>query len=158
MMGIKTAKGQTVLKDRSVRLTPRQRSAFILCDGKRSIEEVLALTKDLGVTLDDIKLLFLEGLLGDGSGDSAPLLVGSASGASSPPSVLPPSGRSRQQRYQDAYPIAIRVTASLGLRGFRLNLAVEAASGYEQLKELSPRIRDAVGAEAFAPLEHALLG
>jgi len=153
---IKTEKGQAVLKDRSVSLTPRQRSAFILCDGKRSIDDVLQLTKALGTSLDDIKLLFQEGLLTDEAADSALSVPhGEATGT---PSVLPRSGRSRQQRYQDAYPVAIRVTASLGLRGFRLNLAVEAASGYEDLKALAPRIREAVGAEVFAPLEKALRG
>ena len=35
MILVKTEAGQQVLKDRSLRLTPRQRSAFILFDGKR---------------------------------------------------------------------------------------------------------------------------
>ncbi|WHZ13098.1 MAG: putative proline-rich protein [Burkholderiaceae bacterium] len=46
----------------------------------------------------------------------------------------------------------------MGLRGFRLNLAVEAALGYEQLMQLVPRIRDAVGAEKCRLLERALEG
>ena len=61
-----------------------------------------------------------------------------------------------QERYQRAYPIATRITAGLGLRGFRLNLAVEAAGSYEQLLELAPRIREAVGEEKFRPLGLAL--
>ena len=142
------------MKDRSVRLTPRQRSAFILCDGTRSIDDVLDLTKALGVTLDDIKLLFQEGLLSQGPNDSAfPPADEKGAGAIS---FIPPSGRNSQQRYQDAYPVAIRLTASLGLRGFRLNLAVEAADGYEQLKELAPRIREAVGDNAFGLLSKAM--
>ncbi|MBK6649115.1 MAG: hypothetical protein IPG42_05010 [Betaproteobacteria bacterium] len=155
MIPVKTEKGLSVLKDRSVRLMPRQRSAFVLCDGKRRIEEIMELTKALGVTQDDINLLFQEGLLNDGlrlPEASSP----DADDVSVPISSL--SRRSRQQRYQDAYPEAIRLTASLGLRGFRLNLAVEAASGYEQLKELAPRIREAVGEQAFEPLGKALLG
>ncbi len=152
MIAIKTEKGLSVLKDRSVRLAPRQRSAFVLCDGKRSIEEVMELTKALGVTRDDIHLLFQEGLLNDGSKlpDAVPFGAADAIGTL--------SKRSRQERYQDAYPVAIRLTAALGLRGFRLNLAVEAAGGYEQLKELAPRIRDAVGEQAFEPLGKSLLG
>jgi len=35
------------------------------------------------------------------------------------------------ERYAEAYPIATQLTADLGLRGFRLNLAVEAALDYE---------------------------
>jgi len=42
MILLKTEIGQQVLKDRSVRLTPRQRSAFILFDGRRSVADVLA--------------------------------------------------------------------------------------------------------------------
>ena len=41
MILVKTDAGQQTLRDRSVRLTPRQRSAFILCDGKRSVDDVL---------------------------------------------------------------------------------------------------------------------
>ena len=36
----KTAAGHQVLKDRSARLTPRQRAALILVDGQRSVEEL----------------------------------------------------------------------------------------------------------------------
>ena len=63
---------------------------------------------------------------------------------------------SAQQHYLKAYPIAIRLTAGLGLRGFRLNLAVEAASDLDKLKELAPKIREAVGPEKFLDLENAL--
>ena len=46
----------------------------------------------------------------------------------------------------------------MGLRGFRLNLAVEGAGSYEKLLELSTKIRDAVGADKFASLDKALNG
>lgn len=55
-----------------------------------------------------------------------------------------------------AYPIATRVTAALGLRGFRLHLAVEAAGDLVTLKELAPRIMEAVGAKKFQELDEAL--
>jgi hypothetical protein len=42
------------------------------------------------------------------------------------------------------------------LRGFRLNLAVEAAGDLDKLKELAPKIREAVGPEKFLELENAL--
>ena len=61
-----------------------------------------------------------------------------------------------QAHYSKAYPIATRLTAGLGLRGFRLNLAVEAAGDLDKLKELAPRIREAVGPEKFLELENAL--
>ena len=63
---------------------------------------------------------------------------------------------SAQARYSKAYPIAIRLTAALGLRGFRLNLAVEGAGNLDKLKELAPKIKEAVGPEKFLELENAL--
>lgn len=52
--------------------------------------------------------------------------------------------------------MAVSITGALGLKGFRLNLAVEAAMGYEQLVELAPRIREAAGDKAYGPLRKAL--
>ena len=146
---IKTEKGQQVLRDRSVQLTPRQRSAFIMCDGKNSVQHVLAATAPMGITIDDIDQMVALGLI-----EVARNAVADAQAALDKIS----SERSPQQRYQDAYPIATRLTAGLGLRGFRLNLAVEGAGNYEQLRDLSVKIKDAVGPEKFAPLEQALNG
>ena len=54
MIPAKTPAGLQVLKDRSVALSPRQRTALILIDGKRGIAEVL----QAGATPDDIERLF----------------------------------------------------------------------------------------------------
>lgn len=161
---VKTELGQRVLKDRSVPLTPRQRAAFILCDGKTA-EQVLAATAAMGVTREDIDAMLSQGLLEGVAGSAA---AGSPASAPMPLPSAPldlPLGtgavvleRSPQQRYQEAYPIATRLTASLGLRGFRLNLAVEGALNDEQLRELAPRIKDAVGEKAYADLDRALNG
>jgi hypothetical protein len=45
---------------------------------------------------------------------------------------------------------------SLGLRGFRLKLAVESAAALEALKDLAPKIKEAVGVAKFRELEDAL--
>lgn len=144
MIPVKTSAGQQVLKDRSVTLTPRQRAVFILIDGKRSLDDVLQSTAAAGVTREDVDRLFELGLVAD----SSPAIELAAAPAADP--------RTPQQRYAEAYPIATKLTASLGLRGVRLNLAVEGATSYEDLLALSPKIRDAVGAEKFAPLAKAL--
>jgi hypothetical protein len=165
MKYVKTEAGQRVMKDRSVPLTPKQRSAFILFDGKRTLEEVLVATAPMGVTREDIEAMVQLDLLAavEGAGDATknsvvavPVVSNSAPPA--PAGGAASSGRTSQQRYQDAYPVATRLTASLGLRGFRLNLAVEAATSYEQLRELAPKIRDAVPPEQFAMLDFALNG
>jgi hypothetical protein len=165
---IKSEKGQSAFKTRSPELSPRQRSAFILFDGKRSILDVLRATAGLGVTGEDVDNMVASGML-TGTPD-APDTKGLMTPVPSPalaPAPAPAEGTSTlampafvestpQERYQRAYPIATRLTAALGLRGFRLNLAVEAAGSYEQLLELAPRIRDAVGDEKFVPLGLAL--
>jgi hypothetical protein len=136
-------------------LTPRQRSAFILFDGRRTLAEVLSATSGLGVTMPDVDHLVELGLLATEQ-DAAPMLQAAAAAAAA---TTDASGLALpQQRYQNAYPIATRLTASLGLRGFRLNLAVEAAADYHQLEDLVPRIRAAVGEEKCLPLERALRG
>ena len=44
----------------------------------------------------------------------------------------------------------------VGLRGFRLNMAVEGAADYKALLEIAPKIREAVGDEKFMELYKAL--
>lgn len=62
------------------------------------------------------------------------------------------------RRYQKAYLLATQITAKLGLRGFRLNLAVESAQGFEGLVALLPKMRAAVGDERIKPMVDALEG
>jgi len=57
MVLVKTQAGQDALKDRQGGLTSRQRSAFILFDGKRSTGEVLAATAAMGITQDDVQAM-----------------------------------------------------------------------------------------------------
>jgi hypothetical protein len=159
MILVKTSAGQQAFKDRSVALSPRQRSAFILFDGKRSIEEVLA--GGMGIAREDVDQMVVLGLLevpgGHGESSSAPPVeAASAASAAVPAPGLAAPGRSRQQRYKDAYPIATQLTGSLGLRGFRLNLQIEGATSYEDLLALAPKIRAAVGPDKAAALDQAL--
>jgi hypothetical protein len=174
MILVKTETGQQVFKDRSVRLTPRQRSAFILFDGKRSIGEILEAC--VGVVHEDIDQLIQLGLLGHGGGQATVAAARPERQASAPPAKVietvglgggaiaaneavapaPMDGRSSQQRYKDAYPVATQLTSSLGLRGFRLNLAVEGATSFEELLALAPKIRALVGGEKAAVLDRAL--
>jgi hypothetical protein len=160
MILIKTETGHRVLKDRSVRLTPRQRSAFILFDGRRSVKEVIE--AGMGIVPEDIDQLVELGLLEQVVSEvpaSSPVQPDSPLSHPAPGAATqPPSVRSSQQRYKDAYPIATQLTASLGLRGFRLNLAVEGTSTFEQLHELFPKIQSAVGPDKAAALERALVG
>lgn len=165
MIYLKTATGQAAFQSRSLTLTPRQRAAFILFDGKRTANDVLAATSGMGFTQDDLAHLVSVGLLApvaaaeqalpdpkvlEASTSGAPLSASLAYTADGQPTAT------AQAHYSKAYPIAIRLTAGLGLRGFRLNLAVESATDLDKLKELAPKIREAVGPQKFLELENAL--
>ena len=146
----KTDIGLQVLKDRSIPLTPRQRAAFILVDGRRTLAEVMLATAGMGVTRSDMEHLIASGLISQiesAVADIEAALLAPAIGA---------SGRTSQERYRDAYPVATQLTAALGLRGFRLNLAVESVGSFEQLVDLAPKIEQAVGPEKFVALARAL--
>jgi hypothetical protein len=152
----KTEAGQQAFKARSVLLSARQRSAFILFDGVKSTEQVLASTSGLGISQEDIDHLVEQGFLA-AVRDAASVVTPSASRSKVDEApVLPVSSLTSQERYSAAMPIATKLTASLGLRGFRLNLAVEAARGYDDLLILLPKIQDAVGAKSCVALAQAL--
>jgi hypothetical protein len=159
MILVKTEAGHQALKDRSVPLSPRQRSAFILFDGKRSVDDVLA--AGMGIAREDVDQMVALGVLGPVGGKAVPPVGGEAPADAAKPAAQaaappPSSGRSKQQRYKDAYPIATQLTGSLGLMGFRLNLQVEGTTSYDDLLALAPKIRAAVGAEKAAALDKAL--
>ncbi|HEY9209152.1 hypothetical protein [Acidovorax soli] len=158
MVLVKTQAGQESLKDRQGGLTSRQRTAFILFDGKRTTRDVLAATAAMGITQDDVQTMLAQGLLEPIAGLAVTgVSLGGGDGISSSLELSDEvSGRSDTERYQAAYLVATELTAGLGLRGFRLNLAVEGAGSFDGLAALAPKIRDAVGDAKFARLEKAL--
>lgn len=146
----KTEVGQQAFKERSPQLSAKQRSAFIMFDGAKTVEQVLAATAGLGVTPADVDHMVAQGfLVADPSAVAAAASAAAATAAS--------NARTPQERYAAAYPLATQLTASLGLRGFKLNLAVEAAAGFDDLLVLLPKIQEALGPKA-AELEKALKG
>lgn len=169
MIYAKTESGQSALLSRSIALTPRQRSAFIMFDGRRSTKEVLTATEGLGITQEDVNHMVVQGLL-VASADPAPVAApaapavvavvpaATALAAVSVPVPAAPQAPTQDARlhYSKAYPIATRLTAGLGLRGFLLNLAVEAATDLAKLQALAPRIQQAVGPDKFKELQRAL--
>jgi hypothetical protein len=161
---IKTEDGKKAISDRSVKLSPRQRSALIIFNGERSLDEVLTMLVGLGFTKVDVDHMVSLGLLTD-----VDVNVDVNVSPSNAPKTGVPSLENEplggfvalddaQARYQLAYPLATKLTASMGFRGFRLNLAVEAAGSYSQLVQLFPKIKEAAGAEKSSALENALRG
>ena len=141
MILVKTPAGQQALKDRQGALSPRQRSAFILFDGKRTLDQVLTATAAMGISREDVQLMIDQGLLESGPGAPAPAAAAPADGAEV---QVDGTGRTQRERYQAAYPIATELTASLGLKGFRLNLAVEGAASWFLLNRRNRRGHPAI--------------
>jgi hypothetical protein len=152
----KTEVGKKAISDRSITLSPRQRSALIIFNGERSLDDVLTMLVGLGFTKADVDHMVSLGLLEEVNQPvalkaNAPMKAAEALGGFV-------ELNEAQSRYKLAYPLATQLTASMGFRGFRLNLAVEAAGSYSQLVQLFPKIKEAAGAEKSLALENALRG
>ncbi len=53
--------------------------------------------------------------------------------------------------------MVMAIVGQMGLRGFRLQLALEKASGYDDLVAMLPRLRTAIDAAHMRPIEKVLL-
>ena len=145
----KTDHGIQVLRDRSVALTARQRGALILCDARHPKARVLANAAAAGVSELDIQYLIQIGLVAEVRDEQEIAAARMAQEFRDRPTL---------ERFRDAYPMAVKLSGSLGLRGFRINMAVEKASSYEDLCKVASTLKAAVKPEAFRPLERLLFG
>lgn len=153
---IKTEIGQQAFKERSPLFSARQRTAFIMFDGNKLVEQVLAGAAGLGLTQEDVDHMVAQGFLAPAPGEAVIAQAEAAQAAAAQTVANSFKAHSAQDRYKEAKPIATKLTAALGLRGFRLNLAVESAGGFDELLALLPKIKDAVGAKACEELERTL--
>lgn len=158
MKYIKTEAGQLAFKERSVLFSARQRTAFIMFDGNKDVAQVLAAMSGMALTQEDVDHMVAQGFLTPAPGQAALAQIDAAQASAKEAAAETFSARSPQDRYKDAKPLATQLTAGLGLRGFRLNMSVESASGYDDLLALLPKIKEAVGPKACQELERALTG
>nr|WP_315489356.1 hypothetical protein [uncultured Rhodoferax sp.] len=152
----KTETGQQAFKARSPLFSARQRTAFIMFDGQKSVDQVLGAAASLGLTAEDVEHMVAHGFLAPAPGEAMQALAQAAQNAADQTAADAFKARTPQERYAQAKPLATQLTAALGLRGFRLNLAVESAAGFDELLALLPKIREAVGATASEELERVL--
>ncbi|MFM7332151.1 MAG: hypothetical protein ACKO1L_10940 [Brachymonas sp.] len=158
----KTAYGLQVMKDRSVSLTPHQRSALILVDGNRSEADVLKMTVAVGVTVADIEALAQLGLIErDASGSaSAPAMsrAPALETASQASAGAQPAPATDGVDFKIALNAAISFCADLGFKGFGLNMALTGVDSLEKLQKLAPEIRRAAGDKKYAQLHPYIFG
>jgi hypothetical protein len=155
----KTALGLQVMKDRSVSLSSQQRSALILCDGKRTAEEVLRMTVAVGVTAQDLDALVSMNLIVVNASPSVPLgtpkVIASDLPAQAAVAQASEADQSTQA-FKTALNAAITLCSDLGFKGFSLNMALSDVESLEKLQKLAPQIRRAAGDQKYRPL-HALI-
>ena len=161
----KTELGLQAFKERSKNLSAKQRSALIVIDGKKDVTQLYALLSAVGVSSEDInqliELAYIEEVPGSDGDVQTTQNFAPAEDRAIATSVAnsePLTELVKQERFQKAYPIAGKLTSGLGLRGFRLNMAVEGTGNYLDLLEIAPKIRDAVGDAKYAELHKALKG
>ena len=156
MKFVKTESGQQAFKARSPLFSSRQRTAFIMFDGNKSVEQVVAAAAGLGLSQEDVDHMVGHGFLAPAEGEILQAKARADQVAAQAVVTQSFQAHSAQDRYTEAKPLATKLTAGLGLRGFLLNLAVESAGGFDELLALLPKIKDAVGAKACAELERTL--
>ena len=156
----KTDVGNQAFKARSPLLSARQRPAFLLFDGKKTVEQVLHATASLGMTQNDVDYLVeLEFLVAveDAFSGTATVPVFAAAPMLAPRAEQLPL-KSDQQRYDEAWPLATEIVDALGMSGYLLSQSVEAATTSAQLLALLPKIQSAAGPKATRELERILNG
>jgi len=137
---LKTALGLKVMRKRPNPLNYGQRQALALFDGEYDTHTVLDLLNHLGLRHADVQHMVDKGWLRE----RASLSVNPAEGL-----LLE---QPETARYAAAYPIAVRLTSRLGLRGIRLKMSVLFSREFQDLQALGPKILDKVGEQAYAPL------
>lgn len=160
----KTELGIQVMKDRSVNLSAQQRSALILCDGKRSAEDVVRMTAAVGVTLLDIQALVAHGLV---DASESPIMAtqntlpkpaaqNEAAASVSQTAAVPASQDGLD--FGVALNAAITLCSGLGFKGFGLNMSLTTVDSIEKLQKLAPDIRKAAGDFKYKPLHAIIFG
>jgi hypothetical protein len=153
---------------RTGQIPSRLRPAFIMFDGIKTTEQILSVTIKLGITRSDIEQMARDGLLVEIHAANDAVNTPEVELNQSPhdlrewgnakPVAKPISNATPQERYAKAMPLATKVSSKLGLKGFMLNMAIERASGYDELLAVLPKLQAAAGHEACKELEAALKG
>ena len=163
----KTDKGMEALRSRDPALPKRLRTAFILFDGNKNVAQVMQLLPSSpALELEDVYSMLQAGWLEllnptlapqvpARTAPSAATMAATAQKAAA--SAQRPSIRNPAERYQQAYAAISGVLGDMGLRGFKLQLAVEKADGYEGLLALLPRLQASFDAQKMRKIERILL-
>jgi hypothetical protein len=150
MIYVKTAAGRQALKERAETMPRKYHFPFLMCDGVRDSADILAASVQHGFTSVDLYQMVQLGFVEPAQKNAVPVpqapTVFAAAQSSSP----------NANAMIEAHHLATAMTAKLGLRGFRLNMAVETASSLQDFRALLPKIEEAVGMATAKPLADLL--
>ena len=153
MIYVKTAAGRLALKERSETMPRKYHFPFLMCDGVRDAADILVASAQHGFTSIDLYQMVQLGFIEPASVEhvaAAPLQQ-----AQDAPAAIAPENVATTLNaalFIQAEHLATSITAKLGLRGFRLNMAVERTNNLADLKALLPQIEEAAGPLAAKPL------
>jgi hypothetical protein len=159
MIYMKTELGRQALRERSDAMPRKFHFPFLMCDGVRDHTDILLAEARTGLTQADIEQMARLGFIQP----APPKTL-----AETPPAqtlaqpttsaVAPQAPPSKQQAnvFYDASQMATALSAKLGLMGFKLNLAVQAAGSLSDLDKLVPQLEKALGVDTVKPLADLL--
>ena len=153
MIYVKTAAGRQALKERAETMPRKYHFPCLMCDGVRDSADILAASVQHGFTSVDLYEMVQLGFVEPVS-TKVPTRLADAPVPSAAIQALP----SQQQAsvFFDASKLATALSANLGLRGFRLNMAVQTANNLTDLDALLPQLEKALGSAAVKPLADLL--
>jgi hypothetical protein len=165
---VKTEAGKQEMQTRSVLTGRAQRNLLLLIDGKKSEDQLL--TSISGIGPADFEALRLAGLIAfDATGYAQPAAMPVRNAA--PPIASPAPVAAAPAQPLEAVPVSYAhltetltglISSELGLRGFKLTLAVERASNVDELRGVADRvieqIRDRRGVATAEKARRALFG
>ena len=161
MIWVKTDAGRVEMQARAVVKERLHRTLFLLIDGTKSEEALLAAVS--GTRPEDFQMLYRLGLIAPvqgGSRASSRSVTAPAPLDAIPPAPAPEGGALDYAQFTAT--LTQLISKELGLRGFPLTLAVEKAGTIAELQAVAQRtldqIRDRKGVAAAAAARRALYG
>jgi hypothetical protein len=160
MIYTKTELGRQALRERSDTMPRKFHFPFLMCDGVRDHSDILIAEARTGFTQADFDQMVRLGFIQPATNSVQAESVNNVPQQPLPSAAVTPQVLPTQQQanvFFDASMMATALSARLGvLGGFRMNLAVQAASNLADLDALLPQLQKALGAEAVKPLADLL--
>jgi hypothetical protein len=150
MIYVKTAAGRLALKERSETMPRKYHFPFLMCDGVRDAADILAASAQHGFSSIDLYQMVQLGFIEPASAEHVDTPVQQAQTAVIASENIATTVNTAL--LMQAQHLATSITAKLGLRGFRLNMAVERVNSLADLRALLPQIEETAGPLAVKPL------